>query len=189
MVAFTQPHRFRRLLRPSPLWTPPRRLLVPRRRFPRWLNLDLWETGGHLIENEAGTLLIECDECPCTADCDNCSGGTQPDTIEFTLANVGNGTCSNCGEFNQTYILTRAAGFECIYEGEASTNCGNPTISFQFTDTGVNGSFNVGAVAMFGFHIILTPPYNCSTERTLTITAPQDLECDFTNATASYVGV
>jgi hypothetical protein len=149
------------------------------------MGFKIWN--GKLLVNDSGQP-IDCSTCPCSAACGFCAAGTLPNTILFTLDNVGNSSCLDCGELNQTYTLS-ATTDPCIYEGEAGTACGSVTVNLQFLSTQISGGFNLDAIPMFGFQVNLEGPYSCTTGRSATVTAPQTDPCDFTAATVDFEGV
>jgi hypothetical protein len=51
--------------------------------------LTLWEINGHLICNNAGTALIQCESCPCVGyECDQCIGNDAPRILMARFSGV-----------------------------------------------------------------------------------------------------
>ena len=46
-----------------------------------------------------------CGECCC----ENCTGGSLPDSVSVTLNGVSDGSCGNCESYDGTYVLERTA--------------------------------------------------------------------------------
>lgn len=60
------------------------------------------------------------------AACIFCTSGTVADELEVTIAGLANGTCSNCGDLNDTYILQSVGEVPagCCWTYEFSETCG-----------------------------------------------------------------
>jgi hypothetical protein len=79
----------------------------------------LWEIDGHLIGNDGGTALLECDECPCgERACPRCDAGTTPIAVDVTWAagtNVfgdGAGCDGDCDDWASTWELAKLSAAE-----------------------------------------------------------------------------
>lgn len=91
----------------------------------------LWERDGHLIENDGGTALLECDTCPCgEAPCIHCVDGS-PDSYLIRIAGFVNPFHPECEDLNGDFVVTRVGEEEfgentsrCIYQGV--WNCSDP---------------------------------------------------------------
>lgn len=91
----------------------------------------LWERDGHLLSNDEGTALLECDECPCgEAPCVHCVGGS-PDAYLIRIAGFVNPFHPECEDLNGDFVVTRTGEeifsettSRCIYEG--IWNCSDP---------------------------------------------------------------
>lgn len=51
-----------------------------------------------------------CGPCCGVVKCANCNAGQTMEQVQVVLAGIANGTCSNCGTYNGTFILDRFGG-------------------------------------------------------------------------------
>lgn len=125
----------------KPLWLPRRNRprAQPRRRMPRWLSMaTLWEQGGVLIEDGAGTLL-ECDDCACDECvanwCSHCCT-EPPDELLLTVpAGTYTDNCSagDCSAAEGQFVMTKS-GTACVWNH--SSGCGiqvcSPSLAIKY---------------------------------------------------------
>src|SRR5581483_2139358 len=63
-----------------------------------------------------GVFPLISNSCCCTATgCGNCTSGTTPTQVQFTLAGTVNSLCANCANFNATFTLDKQASPDCTY--------------------------------------------------------------------------
>lgn len=94
---------------------------------------SVWINEGALVVDENGVVL--CDECPCGNPCEGCDG-PGPIQWQVVIAGFTNNTCSDCNDFNGTFILnfvseadqgTPCTLVDCVWEYEIPGGlCGNP---------------------------------------------------------------
>jgi hypothetical protein len=76
--------------------------------------MSLWEQGGKLIENDGGTALVECDDCPCgTCDCicDDCTDSQAPCSFLLKVRNSPAGNYIVDGD----YVVDRSVNCTYLY--------------------------------------------------------------------------
>lgn len=113
---------------------------------------SLWEIGGKLISNAAGTALIECDVCPCPSSSGTvvtlCCPQGFPPTLFVTLA-------STCAGLNGQIVEVNYVGFfdgvEWRYEGVISSgDCAGYTVRAGLYFAGEACLFSVGIFRLDG---------------------------------------
>lgn len=106
-----------------------------------WLN-----DGGLVLADNALTL---CDECPCTGtgtgtayeECDACLDGKAPSEMEVAFASVVNALCTNCANYNGTFVLPflSFSGSVCTWQeswanlGVSGCSANNLTLTIQYS--------------------------------------------------------
>ena len=79
---------------------------------------SLWQIGGHLVTNDDGTELIECDECPCPGQCTACTANTTPAWVGVKFEGAtdpGNGLAAFIN--GRTFELPQQSGANVQFPG------------------------------------------------------------------------
>ena len=80
--------------------------------------------GGKLLI--VGGKMARCDSDCCGVACPHCSDGLGPDEFQVVLDNIQNGdhaSCTQCSQFNDTYVCTTDSGGTCFYPVHSSAAC------------------------------------------------------------------
>lgn len=110
----------------------------------RWLK----RASGLLVPNMNFGQRRRCPGC-CGGECDcvRCIQDMKCRSLQVTFSGWVNGTCGNCNELNDTFILTQLPLPQtCLWEWEGTLQCGTFSIQHTFDDRFPDGTYAVVTV-------------------------------------------
>lgn len=137
---------------------------------------------------DSGSIAMHEDCC-----CDMCTwcvppSGT-PDEIQVVISGVTNDGCADCGDFNDTFICSRAA-FQCYWTSDEFTVCNwAHTIRVVINDVGITVTDNhVGPLAYVAFRKS-DESVDCANLSSESIPFLSDYDCDASSASCAITAL
>ena len=168
-----------------------------RRRKPEWAKLA---SGLFVPPYLKFAPWYPCPDC-CGTNCIHCQTGTAPNQYQIVVAGVGNASCSDCGDFNATWVVDFAGidGHPCLWTYTlSSTICTATILSIEFFNPGSpqNGSVLVAfEVSLFGtraLHFLKTnvfgAPMDCELS-SFSVGGPASSQCNISGATCTVTAL